>query len=37
MGEILESLGAFLPYCFMLCVVRIVWDMVFSAFTRGRF
>lgn len=36
MTEIVQGFGQFMPYVFMLIVVGMVWDMVYSAF-RGWF
>lgn len=36
MTEIVQGFGQFMPYVFMLSVLGIVWDMVYSAF-RGWF
>lgn len=36
MGEIVQGFGQFMPYVFMLAVVGIIWDKVYSAF-RGWF
>lgn len=33
---IVEGLGQFLPGCFILCVVAVIWDAVMGAFTGGR-
>lgn len=36
MTEIIQGFGQFMPYVFMLTVLGIIWDMVYSAF-RGWF
>lgn len=36
MYEIIVSFAQFIPYVFMLLVVGMIWDSVFSAFSRGR-
>lgn len=36
MNEIALSFAQFMPYCFFIIVLGIIWDMVLSAF-RGHF
>lgn len=34
---VFESFGLFLPYAFVICVCRIIFDMAVMAFVRGEF
>lgn len=36
MDIIVNSLAQFMPYCFMICVVGLIWDRVISTFM-GKF
>lgn len=36
MEPLLQAWGLFMPYCFFIGVLRIITDIVMSAFTRGR-
>lgn len=37
MSLIFEAWGIFMPYVFILGVLRIITDMVWRSFTRGEF
>lgn len=37
MLQIFEAWGLFMPYVFVLGVLRIITDLVWRAFTRGTF
>ena len=37
MAIVFETFGIFLPYAFVICVARILFDMAVGAFVRGEF